>query len=221
MSRPTLLERRRADLAREIRHAALQLFDQRGFDMVSVQDIAAAAGVSPRTFFRHFGSKDDIVLDYQRSLDDRLVQALHDRPADEGAATALRNAFVETSHVRPEDHDAVLVRVRVLAASPDLRARARGERGENLPRLADALAERMGVSAARDQRPLIVAAGMQAVAVAVWERWTAAGEPRDPSRAIGAALDELMDGLRGFDEVRPRDPRGAARRREGGPRDAS
>lgn len=196
-----LADRRRDLVARDIGRTALALFDERGFDAVSVQDIADAMGMSARTFFRYFASKDDILLDCQRHLNARLCEALQGRPADEGPVTALRSAFITTSTVAPEDHDAVVARARVLAAAPALRARAQGERASGSEDVARLLAARMGVDAAMDQRPLVVAAAMLAAAVAAWDHWLQRGGSGDPSQAIAAALDLIAGGLRQLDHV--------------------
>jgi AcrR family transcriptional regulator len=198
-----LADRRRDLVARDIRRTALALFDERGFDAVSVQDIADAVGMSARTFFRYFASKDDILLDYQRHLDDRLCAALRARPAGEGPVAALRAAFIATSTVAPEDHDAVVARARVLAAAPGLRARAQGERAFASQEIARLLAARMGVDPAADQRPLVIAAAMLAAAVAAWDHWLEHGGTGDPSRAIASALDLIAAGLQQLDQVRP------------------
>ena len=69
----TLVERRRRLLRDEIGMIAVELFASRGFDAVTVDDIAEAAGTSPRTVFRYFASKDEIVLYLARRLDARLI----------------------------------------------------------------------------------------------------------------------------------------------------
>ena len=208
-----LTDRRRDLVARDIRRTALALFDKRGFDAVSVRDIAEAVGMSSRTFFRYFASKDDILLDYERYLQARLGDALRGRPADEGAVTALRNSFIATSTVAPEDHDAVVARARVLAAAPALRARAQGERASGSQEIARLLAERMGVDPAADQRPLVAAAAMSAAAVAAWDHWLASGGTGDPSRAISAALELITGGLEELDHPQPRTSQPRTRRR--------
>jgi AcrR family transcriptional regulator len=197
-----LIERRRDHVARDIRKTALALFDERGFDAVSVQDIADAAGMSARTFFRYFASKDDILLDYQRHLQRRLCEALRARPAAEGAVTALRNAFIETSTVGPDDHDAVVARARVLAAAPALLARAQGERAVGSHEIARLLAQRMGADPATDQRPLVLAAAMSAAAVAAWDHWLERGGSGDPGRMIAAALELVTSGADVLDDAR-------------------
>jgi AcrR family transcriptional regulator len=99
----TLREQQRDFAASEIARRALALFLERGFDEVTVDEIAAAAGISPRTFFRYFPTKAHVLRDHQRFLFDRLTKALVDRPAREGPTTALRNAFLATAEMRAED----------------------------------------------------------------------------------------------------------------------
>ena len=198
---PTALQHRRNATARAIERTALGLFARRGFDAVSVDDVAAAAGISQRTFFRYFGSKDDVLLGYQRRIDERLVAALRARPAGEGAVTALRNAYLETSTVAPADRADVIVRARVLADAPGLHARSRGEQAAGTAIVAGLLADRMGADAV-DLRPVTVAAAMNAVARSAWDRWVAGGGATDPAAHIGAALALLESGLAPLDRQR-------------------
>src|SRR5207245_9584963 len=89
-----LRERHRKRTAADREEAALSLFNERGFDAVTIDDIASAADVSRRTFFRYFASKEDVILsDHPRRLDE-LQAALDRRPAEEPALTALRNAVL-------------------------------------------------------------------------------------------------------------------------------
>jgi AcrR family transcriptional regulator len=122
----TLVERRRRLLRADIGRIAIDLFAEHGFDAVTVDDIAAAAGISQRTFFRYFASKDAIVLDLRHRVDRRLLEAVDARPAVEGAMTALRHAYTTTSHVEPGDRARVVQLARILARTPELQARAHG-----------------------------------------------------------------------------------------------
>src|SRR5437764_12449016 len=93
-----LRERHRKRTAADLEGAALRLFCERGFDAVTIDDIAAAADVSRRTFFRYFASKEDVILsDHPKRLDE-LEAALDRRPADEPALAALRHATLPLPH---------------------------------------------------------------------------------------------------------------------------
>ncbi len=69
--------------------AALELYDERGFEQTTVADIAARAGVTERTFFRHFGDKREVLFDRENGLQAAAVAALAEAPADADAMSAL------------------------------------------------------------------------------------------------------------------------------------
>ena len=77
----------------EVVRAAWTLFAEHGFDATTVDEIAEAAGMSRRTFFRYFAGKDELVLDKLLTVGDRVAEALAARPAREKPWTALRRAF--------------------------------------------------------------------------------------------------------------------------------
>jgi AcrR family transcriptional regulator len=198
----TLTERRRRLLRDEMARIAVDLFATRGFDAVTVDDIAEAVGTSQRTFFRYFASKDAIVLDLARRIDQRLLDALDARPASEGAVTALRNAYCSTSHVEPANRERTMQLAKVLARSPELRARAHGEHVNDSQELLARLAKRMGVPTT-DRRVRVLATAVTAVVSVEFNRWADGGGRGDPSDAIAAALDVLETGLRELDSMRP------------------
>ncbi|WP_442972249.1 TetR family transcriptional regulator [Rhodococcoides yunnanense] len=177
---------------------AVDLFVDRGFAEVSVDDVSAAAGISQRTFFRYFGSKDDVLLGYRRRLDQRLLEALQARPIDEKPVAALRRAFLDTSHVPPGDREAVLVRARAVASAPALLARSRGEQMGEIDALATELASRMRTGIG-DNRARLVAAVMSAAAVTAWDIWVEGTGLDDPATHIAAALDLVERGLGDLD----------------------
>ena len=99
-----LRDRQRTRVRGDIQRAALELFAEHGYDSVTTDDIAAAAGVSPSTYFRHVGSKEELLLTPVRRGGAAIVAHLEARPADEPAGLALTqailartNAFTETS----------------------------------------------------------------------------------------------------------------------------
>jgi len=196
-----LSERRRRLLRDELGHIAIRLFVEHGFDNVTVDDIAAAAGSSPRTFFRYFATKDEVVLDYERRLQERLLVALRSRPPKEGPVEALRQAYIETSHVVPAERERVLQLGRVLQNAPTLRARVSGERIAEGLALAEHLAERLGAQP-DDARVRVIVASMGAVAEKEFRTWVGGGGKGDPANRIAEALALLEGGLGQLDRGR-------------------
>jgi AcrR family transcriptional regulator len=196
-----LSERRRRLLRDELGRVAIRLFVEHGFDSVTVDDIAAAAGSSPRTFFRYFATKDEVVLDYERRLQERLLVALRSRPLEEGPVEALRKAYIETSHVEPGERGRVLQLGRVLESAPALRARVTGERIAEDMALAEHLAGRMGMRP-DDARVRVIIASMGAVAETEFRTWVRGGGKGDPAKRISEALALLEGGLGQLDGQR-------------------
>lgn len=89
---PSLADRKRQLVVDELTEAALQTLAIKGFDATTVDEIAAAAGVSRRTFFRYFASKEDVVVQLLASIGEVMCAELAARPADETPAVALRHA---------------------------------------------------------------------------------------------------------------------------------
>lgn len=118
----TLWNRTRQAVYGEIAQTAMELFLTRGFEATTIDDIAQAAGISRRSFFRYFGTKEDIVLGDLASKGELAARALAERPADEDPWAALRNAFHE---IKDEAYDAeTMLKVsRMMYETPSLRAR--------------------------------------------------------------------------------------------------
>jgi AcrR family transcriptional regulator len=88
-----LRERTRRAVRAELIDAAQDLFVAQGYEGTTVDQIAAAVGMSRRSFFRYFTSKDDLVLGKYDAMADQLAEALHARPADEPLWDSLRRVF--------------------------------------------------------------------------------------------------------------------------------
>lgn len=176
----------------------MRLFDAEGFDSVTVDRIAAEAGISARTFFRYFASKEDLLLQYQRAIDERLLGALAARPPCEGAVAALRQAYIATSHVAPEDRRSVLLSNRFLCSSRALRERAAGERIVHSGPIIRLLAERADLDPS-DPRLETIAVAIGAVAGAAFQRWLSTGGLGDPAEEVGQAIGLIEAGLAKLD----------------------
>lgn len=117
-----LRERKKEATRRALVDAALSLFAARGFEETTVDDIAAAVDVAPRTFHRYFARKEDVLfVDAHRRIE-LLRAALAARPADEPLLTSLREAIVFALADLADNHDREVLRTRVLADNPVVKA---------------------------------------------------------------------------------------------------
>jgi AcrR family transcriptional regulator len=110
------------DAAGRLERAALELFDERGFDRTTVAQIARRAGLNERSFYRYFSDKREVLFAGGEELERRLAQALRDVPAEVGPLDALLAALAGAADVfRPRE--LLLIRERVISANPQLRER--------------------------------------------------------------------------------------------------
>src|SRR6478735_4898687 len=122
---PTGLRAQRKEETRAaIRDAAFRLFAEQGFEATTVDDIARAADVSPRTFFRYFPTKDDVVFADHPERIERLRQALLDRPADEPVLASVREAILTLADDIDLHSDTARLQSKVSSASPTLASRS-------------------------------------------------------------------------------------------------
>ncbi len=121
MSGEGLRARKRRETLQRITDAGMRLFIARGYAETRVDDIAEAAGISRRTFFHYFESKDDILLSLQSGIGAMLSQALRDTPAGLRPLDAVRAAVIAVSAtIPPADMIAI---DRLMRASPAVQAR--------------------------------------------------------------------------------------------------
>jgi AcrR family transcriptional regulator len=185
-----LRERKKQRTREAIIDAALDLFASKGFDATTVEDIAAAAEVSPRTFFRYFDSKLDVVMARNAARDedhDDFADLLDARPAHEGPLEAMRNIFHQFLADRLDD-PSVVREFQVLLSSPTLRTFVREKFFEHEAEMAQAFARRMGVDE-DDLSAHVLAAAANATMWSAANRWVAAGA--DPDQLL-PTLDEAF-----------------------------
>ncbi|WP_405137852.1 mycofactocin system transcriptional regulator [Nocardia sp. NBC_01388] len=109
---------------RRLELVALGLFSEQGFEHTTVDQIAAAVGVSRRTFFRYFDSKPDVLwYGFEREVA-AIRAALAQTPADAAIMAAIRRAVLDVNHARAQDEPELRQRIRLLTATPDLIASA-------------------------------------------------------------------------------------------------
>ena len=168
---------------------AMRLFRERGFDDVSVGEIAGAAGVSVPTFYAHFESKDHLILALPTPEDvGRLIQAF---PADLPTPELLRSVMVAalTGGGGFADPDQVLARWRVVVASPGLRLRAAGFERATAEMILEALSQRDAVSPATR----VTVTALMSAYTQVLLRWAESDGRRPPEELVDEVLGALRD----------------------------
>lgn len=188
-------EREKARVRRELIDAALLLFERRGFEATTVQEIADAAHVSRRTFHRHFPAKTAVVFSHEEDVMSYLLAALDRRPPDEAVFVALRAALrdflLDDAELDLRRHQADTARRArlVLIANPYLRQEnftgAFGRRDA----LARSFARRAGLSS-DDLRAKLAAATCFAAFGVGLDHWVASADPS--LRSLYEILDDAV-----------------------------
>lgn len=187
------LGRRPSTTQDHITSVALDLFVSRGFDDVSVDDVARAAGIARRTLFRYYSSKNaipwgdfDAYLDHMRNL---LDEVPHDVPV----GAALRSALLSFNSFDDEETERHRQRMRVILETAALQAYSMTMYAGWRSVVAAFVARRLGLKAA-DIVPQTTAWTMLGVALSAYEHWLA-DEAVSLPRALGDAFDTVSNGL--------------------------
>ncbi|HEX6392387.1 MAG TPA: TetR family transcriptional regulator [Acidimicrobiales bacterium] len=190
----TLRERNKARARADIADTALRLFHDRGFEGVTVDEIVRAAGVSRRTFFRYFETKEDALLADYPELNTRLTETLEGSDSDE-AMLAIRDGMHEMAKWYIDRSDAVLARSKVIRDTPiNLAARNLEFLTQWEQAIANAVARQIG-SDASDLLPRTAAAMIVAAFRAALTQWVRSSCGRSLHDLIDEALDLIEDGL--------------------------
>lgn len=180
--------------------AAIDLIIERGFEATTVEDIAASVQVSPRTFFRYYPTKEDVVVDLLREGVIDLVHRLAARPADEPLSTALREAALGWADLDAEQTTRMLKLSQVLRSSPCLQPRFDRQRQVGLKDLEREVAGRLGVdceagAVRADCRPQLIVTLVSAVIGDAVQRWSLGGGAEPLRGYIKDGFDLLEFGL--------------------------
>jgi AcrR family transcriptional regulator len=198
----SLRERKKLATRRQLRGAALHLVAEHGMANVTVEDIAAAADVSPRTFFNYFPSKEAVLFgadpDRIAALRERVVRQAPGEPV----LDALRMVMVsdaqavadELSELGGEPAD-WLRRMKQARADPHLRAAHAAQMAMVERAVTEGLAERLGTDPERDPYPGLLAATAAGVFRASMTFWAGSGGTVPLSQLIDLAFRALADGL--------------------------
>jgi len=168
---PDLRQRRRMRTKALVQSEALALFAERGYDQTSVEDIADAAAISPRTFYRYFACKEDVVL--WDEYDELPPQDLWDaRPGEDGFTVMVRCLQALTTQLYNKGPDRLLARTKLSYTVPEIRARFVTQQIDSLGPYYTQLCNALGLSADDLRLAVPVAAAFSAMLVAMehWQR---------------------------------------------------
>jgi AcrR family transcriptional regulator len=188
-----LRERKKQATRDALSWAALRLVVDRGWDGVLVEDIAAAAGVSPRTFNNYFSSKAEAIASRHLDRFRQFADELRDRPAEEPLWDALRAALAVVNPVDQVPPEGWTAGVRELRAHPALIAEFAKADVDAERLVAVAVADRVGD--ADPMYPRLVAAAVTAATRIAMDAWTGADHPGPIGPMVQAALDRFAAGL--------------------------
>ncbi|MGW4485439.1 TetR/AcrR family transcriptional regulator [Amycolatopsis sp. NPDC004368] len=198
MSTPGLRERKKLETHRTLTTAAVRLVGEHGLDHVTVEDIAAEAGVSARTFFNYFASKEDSVVishadHVERGL--RMVERLTAQPPSMSALEALLASVREDLAEIGENRDEWLTRIRIIKENPGLTLRAMSLNSDVVEPIVAALAKRTGTDRAKDLYPSLLLSAFGSALNASLMLWRDLGGSRPLLDLVDEAVATLAAGF--------------------------
>jgi mycofactocin system transcriptional regulator len=197
MTNPTL----HISSVEEIEKAALEVFAKRGFDDTTVEEIAAAAGISRRTFFRYFSSKNDIMFGNFDALIRDLEEWLSSAPDDRPMFDVIADAVMRFNRLHTDGPIAHRERMTLILHTPALRANAALRHADYLAVVARYAARRLR-EPADSLGPQLVAQVSQGAANAAYEAWLS-DKKSDLVELMGRAFD-MTQNLSDLGVTKPR-----------------
>jgi AcrR family transcriptional regulator len=170
-----------------LEQAALELYSERGFAQTTVAEIAERAGLTERTFFRHFADKREVLFWGAGALQELLVETVAAAPEGVAPIDAVAAALHAAAEMLMQRREGARRRQAIIAANAELQERELIKLASLAAALAATLRER-GV--AEPAASLTAEAGIAVFKIA-FERWTAAGDQQQLSRLIEDSFDEL------------------------------
>ncbi len=171
-----------------LQEAALALYSERGFDQTTAAQIAARAGLTERTFFRHFADKREVLFGGSALLRERIVAGVVGAPPGHGPLDSVAGGLDAAAIMLGESRrDLARQRHDVIAANPELRERELAKLADYAASVTEALHQR-GVG--EPQASLAAEAGMTVLRVAI-ERWSSGSDDRDLTDVMRDAMTDL------------------------------
>ena len=192
-----LRERKKARTREALQEAAMDLFSRQGFDRTTVEEIAAACEMSPRTFFRYFPTKEDVLFGDSEQRSTTLVETLVARPLDLPPLAAIHAAMRTISLTYDDERDVLVARAAIVQGSPGLRAyKVEHQRGWEEALVAGLLrrSDTAHDSLTPEEIRLITAVSMAAFRAA-YETWLDEPDQPDIVALVDHAFEQISGGL--------------------------
>lgn len=192
-----LRERKKRATRQALHSEALRLVAERGFDDVTIEDIAAAADVSPRTFFNYFGSKEDVIVNPDPDRVERLRAALaRHTSTEEQPLDVCESVLVESLEEMTDRREEWLLRLRLVREIPALTPRFLAAYDAQQQALIEDVARRTGRDPSSDIFPVIVGSAAMSALRAAIARWGAGDGRTSLPDLLREAFAVLRTGLR-------------------------
>ncbi|MEU6749456.1 TetR family transcriptional regulator [Spirillospora sp. NPDC046719] len=196
MTETSLRERKKVATRRALSRAAALLAVERGVEGVTIEAIADAAGVSPRTFHNYFPGKEEAIVAPLTDGAQAVIDALRARPAGEPIWDALREVVREA--LLPTDtRDETIALLRVVKRNPALVGKQLCGLGEMQRQIAEVIAARTGTHAGRDLYPHLLAGAAGVAMRTAVDLWVDGRSGADLPELIDSAFAQLRAGLPG------------------------
>ncbi|WP_433131122.1 TetR family transcriptional regulator [Micromonospora sp. CA-240977] len=184
-----LRERTRRAVRAELAAVAIRLFTEQGFDETTVDQIAAAAGLTKRSFFRYFPAKEDAVFGDVDVLGEEVIAEIHDEPGDDPWNCLYQVLRRWQQHINGSEQ--ALARLRLIQTTPSLRARLHEKRAEWRQSVSDALRTRPGARLDAFTADLLTNAAAAALDT-VTQEWARSGDTADREALLHRAFTLLQ-----------------------------
>ena len=181
-----------------LERAAMELYIERGFDQTTVADIARRAGLTERTFFRHFADKREVLFSGSAALEELMVSAVANAPGPLPPIDVVAAGIEAAGVVLQERAEFARQRQSIVAANPELQERELIK----LASLASAMADALRCRGVSDPAASLSAESGIAVFRIAFERWVNETNGRDLPRLIRESLDELKAVMAGAERAR-------------------
>lgn len=192
---PDTRARRRARFRNEAQDVAVAAFVERGYDAVTMGEIADALDVSERTLFRYFPTKESLLDPAHEELVASLVAELAARPASESAFVAVRASLRAISDELSRDRESMAARIEIIEASPQMQAHLLQRQVDLEAAIAGVVAVRAGITDPHDLRPRLFAATATCAFRIAVELWITDDSHTDLLTTLEQTLDLVATGL--------------------------